>query len=363
MGKRPRLFVSHHSSKAQVALHVEKALAVHGVDCWIAPRDVDPGEAFDDAIMAAIQRCDAVLLLFCKESDRSAHVKRELILADSRHKAIIPLRLEQIVPDKLAYHLANSQWIDWLEQRDNALRRIADKARQLAGPVPPAAEASVQAASPVAAQPLVSPPPSPAQPQRQRTALPPAPPTAAERKPIALPPPQPGGTNNLALALGIGGAVFAVLVLLVIGLAYSGESGTVPPTDAPTASASSLLVMPSETPTPTTTPSAVEVASYNPSFDCRAASSTAETLICSNGELAALDNQMAKGYQELLALAGDLRGDIQSDQAEWLRTQRNACTDADCLASAIRQRIAVIEVARQLVITGAAEQANEQLRN
>ena len=119
---RPRLFVSHHSSKYDVALHVEKALARHGVDCWIEPRDVGPGEAFDTAIMQAIRDSAGVLLLFCSQSDKSPHVKRELILADSAHKAIIPLRLEEIVPDDLAYHLASAQWIDWLEKRDSQPR-------------------------------------------------------------------------------------------------------------------------------------------------------------------------------------------------------------------------------------------------
>ena len=136
--KRPRLFVSHHSSKYDVALHVERALSRHGVDCWIAPRDVGPGEAFDTAIMKAIRDSSGVLLLFCSQSDKSPHVKRELILADSAHKAIIPLRLEEIVPDDLAYHLASAQWIDWLEKRDDSIARIAVKAHQLAGLTPPA---------------------------------------------------------------------------------------------------------------------------------------------------------------------------------------------------------------------------------
>jgi len=74
--KRPTLFVSHHSSKYEVALHVEKALARHGVDCWIAPRDVGPGDAFDTAIMKAIRDSAGVLLLFCSQSDKSPHVKR-----------------------------------------------------------------------------------------------------------------------------------------------------------------------------------------------------------------------------------------------------------------------------------------------
>jgi hypothetical protein len=126
----PTLFVSHHSSKLQTASHVERALNAKGVKCWIAPRDVDPGEPFDRAVRKAIADTDAMLLLFCSKSEKSRHVKRELILADQLGKAIIPLRLERIDPGELSYHLADSQWIDWLEQRDDVVDRVAAKARE-----------------------------------------------------------------------------------------------------------------------------------------------------------------------------------------------------------------------------------------
>jgi hypothetical protein len=126
----PVLFVSHHSSKLQTAEHVERALNAKGVKCWIAPRDVDPGEPFDRSVRKAIADTDAMLLLFCSQSEKSRHVKRELILADQLGKAIIPLRLERIDPGELSYHLADSQWIDWLETRDGVIDRIAAKARE-----------------------------------------------------------------------------------------------------------------------------------------------------------------------------------------------------------------------------------------
>ncbi|HEY0325105.1 MAG TPA: toll/interleukin-1 receptor domain-containing protein, partial [Allosphingosinicella sp.] len=129
--KSPMLFVSHHSSKLEVAEHVERALNVKGVRCWIAPRDVEPGASFARSIPQAIGESSAVLLLFCSNSAKSRHVERELILADQLGKAIIPLRLERIDPGELSYHLAASQWIDWLEQRDEAIDRIALKARDL----------------------------------------------------------------------------------------------------------------------------------------------------------------------------------------------------------------------------------------
>ena len=127
-GESPRLFVSHHSSKAEVADHVERALTARGVRCWIAPRDIPPGEPFDRSVHRAIVDCDAMLLLFCSQSEKSRHIKRELILADDLGKSIIPLRLERIDPVELSYHLADSQWIDWMDRRDWAMDRIAERA-------------------------------------------------------------------------------------------------------------------------------------------------------------------------------------------------------------------------------------------
>ena len=145
--KPPRLFVSHPSTKAETALHIERALNARGVDCWIAPRDIEPGEQWDIAIRHAIAKTDAMLLLFCIDSERSKQVKRELILADQSNKSIIPMRLERIEPHELSYHLADSQWIDWIEQRDEAIDRIAVKAREFQAGPPPAAGRSSRSSS------------------------------------------------------------------------------------------------------------------------------------------------------------------------------------------------------------------------
>jgi hypothetical protein len=131
--RQPTLFVSHPSTKAETAAHIERALNARGIRCWIAPRDVEPGEQWDVSIRRAIAETDAMLLLFCGDSDRSRQVKRELILADQSDKHIIPIRLERIEPQALSYHLADSQWIDWIEQRDEAIDRIAAKAREFHG--------------------------------------------------------------------------------------------------------------------------------------------------------------------------------------------------------------------------------------
>jgi uncharacterized protein YecT (DUF1311 family) len=327
---RPRLFVSHHSSKYDVALHVEKALARHGVDCWIAPRDVGPGEAFDTAIMQAIRDSAGVLLLFCSQSDKSPHVKRELILADSAHKAIIPLRLEEIVPDDLAYHLASAQWIDWLEKRDDSIARIAAKAHQLAGTRAP------DRTEPAAAAPAAA--------------------AAADNLHAAIltqaSAPEPAASSGgSAKTLMIGALLVLVAVLGAMLFLRGGEekeaelaTTAAPAAAAPAASASVAVAPPSTTPAAPveTTPTA----KIPPSFNCKYAATRAEKLICGDDELAALDRELNRAYKQLDRTAGPLREQIAAEQRGWRIGQRDTCGDAACVADAMRQRIIVLDSQR-----------------
>jgi uncharacterized protein YecT (DUF1311 family) len=327
---RPKLFVSHHSSKYDVALHVEKALARHGVDCWIAPRDVGPGEAFDTAIMQAIRDSAGVLLLFCSQSDKSPHVKRELILADSAHKAIIPLRLEEIVPDDLAYHLASAQWIDWLEKRDDSIARIAAKAHQLAGTRAP------DRTEPAAAAPAAA--------------------AAADNLHAAIltqaSAPEPAASSGgSAKTLMIGALLVLVAVLGAMLFLRGGEekkaglaTTAAPAAAAPAASASVAVAPPSTTPAAPveTTPTA----KIPPSFNCKYAATRAEKLICGDDELAALDRELNRAYKQLDRTAGPLREQIAAEQRGWRIGQRDTCGDAACVADAMRQRIIVLDSQR-----------------
>ena len=332
--KRPKLFVSHHSSKYDVALHVEKALARHGVDCWIAPRDVGPGEAFDTAIMQAIRDSAGVLLLFCSQSDKSPHVKRELILADSAHKAIIPLRLEEIVPADLAYHLASAQWIDWLEKRDDSIARIAAKAHQLAGtaPIPTPARAPMQAGdelhAAILSQAAETPAPAPAQA--------PAPaPASVSVKTLAI-------VGLLALV-----AVLGAMLVLRGGEKPGVSSGeAAPPATATAAPSPAPETAAPATPAPVEAAASAPVLKIPPSFNCKYAATRAEKLICGDDELAALDRELNRAYKQLDRSAGPLREQIAAEQRGWRIGQRDTCGDAACVADAMRQRIIVLDSQR-----------------
>ncbi|HEX8366453.1 MAG TPA: toll/interleukin-1 receptor domain-containing protein [Allosphingosinicella sp.] len=228
----PVLFVSHHSSQLEVAQHVERALNAKGVKCWIAPRDVEPGASFARAIPDAIGESSAVLLLFSAASVKSPHVERELILADQLGKAIIPLRIEKIVdPGGLRYHLAAAQWIDWLEQRDAAIDRIAARARGFDQEMPRTDASRSGFSHGGAAAGAYAPTQMPLQ-------MPPAPfGDSAAPAPQGAPPEAPPGAGSSAkwLWITLGGVVAAILVVLLVWLATrEGAAPSGPPVaDAP----------------------------------------------------------------------------------------------------------------------------------
>lgn len=77
------------------------------------------------------------------------------------------------------------------------------------------------------------------------------------------------------------------------------------------------------------------------SFDCRLAHGKAETLICADSGLSALDDQLNAVYAQFRKTAPDEKGE-KALQLAWLRT-RNTCADAACVRGAYEARIAELE--------------------
>jgi uncharacterized protein YecT (DUF1311 family) len=81
------------------------------------------------------------------------------------------------------------------------------------------------------------------------------------------------------------------------------------------------------------------VRAQSPGFDCAAAFSTAEHLVCANPDLAVADTELNLLYSALMKKPRRPAA-LPVEQRRWLREIRNACTDTDCLRTVYRQRIA-----------------------
>ncbi len=109
------VFISHSSEDKATADLVCNALEEAALSCWIAPRDVRPGQFFPGEIKRAIERCRVMVLVFSAHSNNSVHVLREIDFATRAHAHIVNFRIEQVaLSDDLDYFLALPHWLDAL---------------------------------------------------------------------------------------------------------------------------------------------------------------------------------------------------------------------------------------------------------
>lgn len=118
------VFLSHHSSKAELVEHLSRYLEKNDIQTWYAPRDIPAGSDWPSQIENAVRNCGAFVLLFCAKADSSQQVKRELALADKYKKPVFWLKVENVEPNNLGYFLTATQWIDWLDNRDDTLQQL-----------------------------------------------------------------------------------------------------------------------------------------------------------------------------------------------------------------------------------------------
>ena len=110
---RHKVFISYSTKDTEVANAVCKALEAEDVICWIAPRDILPGEEYADAIIEALNNCQLFLVILSEESNSSPQVRREVERAVSKNLSILTFRIDNTILSKaMEYYLSNRHWLD-----------------------------------------------------------------------------------------------------------------------------------------------------------------------------------------------------------------------------------------------------------
>jgi hypothetical protein len=157
------VFVSYsHHDKAQ-ADAVCATLEAKGIRCWIAPRDVVPGQEWGAAIVDAIQSSRVMVLVFSSHANTSPQIRREVQLAVSAEAVLIPFRIEDVAPaQSLEYFLGTPHWLDALTPPlEVHLERLATAVAGFLNVGEPLNAAASNASSPQNAR--ISDPPQPVQ--------------------------------------------------------------------------------------------------------------------------------------------------------------------------------------------------------
>ena len=106
-------FISHASNDREQASNICNSLEAKGFRCWIAPRDVRPGQDYASEIIRGIEASKSFVLVLSDHANKSSFVQAEVERAYSKGKPIFPIRIEDILPSRsLELFISTTHWID-----------------------------------------------------------------------------------------------------------------------------------------------------------------------------------------------------------------------------------------------------------
>ncbi len=112
------VFISYSNKDIHVAKKLCGWLEDNGISCWAAWKDIPPGGDWAESIAVAIPKSKVFILIFSGYANKSKQVKREVEMAINTDVALIPMRIEDIMPTgSMSYYLATMNWIDALDNR------------------------------------------------------------------------------------------------------------------------------------------------------------------------------------------------------------------------------------------------------
>lgn len=114
-------FISHSSQDKAFADAITAGLEQAGIRCWIAPRDIRPGDSWGGAIVSAIEASKVMVVIFSAKSNDSKQVMREVERAVQHDVVVVPLRIEDVKPTRdMEYFLSSTHWLDAMTPKVDA---------------------------------------------------------------------------------------------------------------------------------------------------------------------------------------------------------------------------------------------------
>jgi hypothetical protein len=159
MVNAPFIMVSHASANLDIAEALADALEAENLNVWLASRDIPIGSNFAEEISRTISAADFLIVLLSPEAISSPHVKREVNLAISLGKKLLPVLhddgsgIMNNLPHDWNYWLSLAQVVPLTDMKATALRIATTIRRDLPRMTPPSTPEKVvpaDAVTPVA---------------------------------------------------------------------------------------------------------------------------------------------------------------------------------------------------------------------
>ncbi|HET7855613.1 MAG TPA: toll/interleukin-1 receptor domain-containing protein, partial [Gaiellaceae bacterium] len=132
-----QVFISYASPDEPTASAICNALEAAGVRCWIAPRDIGPGESYAAAIVRAIETVRMMIVVLSESASESQQVEREVERAGNERIIFLPVRIDGSPMSKpLEFFLSTPHWFNATTPplADQLPRLVSVVRDRLAGP-------------------------------------------------------------------------------------------------------------------------------------------------------------------------------------------------------------------------------------
>ncbi len=133
------VFISYSSKNKTIADAVCNRLESANIKCWYAPRDIAPGEDWEDAIINAIKGARIFILIYTKDSNASKQVLNEVANASHANCVLLPFRVDDCdMSPKLSYYLTSVHWMDAMTPPlENSIYALTARISEVLGNTPP----------------------------------------------------------------------------------------------------------------------------------------------------------------------------------------------------------------------------------
>lgn len=120
------VFISYSHVDYQMANAICHRFEAEGIRCWYAPRNIEPGREWAEAIVDGLYNSKVMVLIFTEESNVSVQVLREVDNAVSAGVTIIPFKISKAKPtNSMKYYLATLHWLDAVKlSQDKAIDKL-----------------------------------------------------------------------------------------------------------------------------------------------------------------------------------------------------------------------------------------------
>lgn len=132
------IFVSYRRSDRELVAAVVRRLEARGVTAWY-DADIEGGADWRETIVDALTNSGMLVIFFSEECNSSRQLKKELAVADTLAKPVVPILIENTQPrGAYLYELADRNWIQVFPDPMAHMDELVEHLAMLAGKGAPA---------------------------------------------------------------------------------------------------------------------------------------------------------------------------------------------------------------------------------